>query len=122
MRRKSALTELGGRIERARGTLPRTVLAHSLGVSYTLVYKWEIGANWPRIWDLLELSRLLGKPLEYFTHGLNGPSVEEALLALGRVTDEDLLAARAYCHRMQPAEPVPSEWRYAQGPQRSGSS
>lgn len=88
------LAEIGDRIREARGDIPCTVLAFRLGVSWSLVHKWESGLAAPKLVDLLELCRVLDRSVNYFLEGVDGPSLSQTLLKLGYVTEEQLLRAK----------------------------
>ena len=115
---KNTLIDLGLRISRARGEIPRTVLAFRLGVSWSLVYKWERGLCWPKVVDILELSRALGVTINFFLEGIEGPSVEQALLDLKLISERDLLEARAYCFKNLHGSQDPQfpDWRVRNNP------
>ena len=100
-RKLLAPAEMGERIRLARdhGHISRLALGYQMGCTPSLVAKWEEGYCWPKIPDLLRLSRCLGRPLDYFLHGLDGPSFEETALELGIITEQDLLTVRSALHR-----------------------
>lgn len=59
--------EIGRRIRAARqGRYTQAELAEQLGVSKSLVSRWEAGTRQPPLTKLGQLSRLLRKPLSYF--------------------------------------------------------
>jgi len=92
---------MGERIRLARDNshISRLCLGYQMGCTPSLVAKWEEGYCWPKIPDLLRLSRCLGRPLDYFLHGLDGPTFGETALELGIITEQDLLTVRSALHR-----------------------
>jgi repressor LexA len=59
---------IGKRIREAREHLglSQTQLADALGYTYVAVSGWETGRRRPSLDDLLQISKILNKPLEYF--------------------------------------------------------
>ncbi len=71
---------VGGRLRLARGLLglSQVQVAQALGVSFQAVQKYERGEIRVSASRLLQASRLLGQPLEFFFEGLDAPSVPES--------------------------------------------
>ena len=67
---------VGSRLRLARGLLglSQVQVAQSLGVSFQAVQKYERGEIRVSASRLLQASRLLGQPLEFFFEGLDSPS------------------------------------------------
>lgn len=61
----------------------------------------------------MELSRVLGVTTSFFLEGVDGPSVEQALLDLKLITERDLLEAKSYCFKANYGEKDPEypTWR-----------
>jgi transcriptional regulator with XRE-family HTH domain len=71
---------VGSRLRLARGLLglSQVQVAHALGVSFQAVQKYERGEIRVSASRLLQSSRLLGQPLEFFFEGLDTPSTAES--------------------------------------------
>jgi len=71
---------VGSRLRLARGLLglSQVQVAQALGVSFQAVQKYERGEIRVSASRLLQASRLLGQPLEFFFEGLDAPSASES--------------------------------------------
>jgi transcriptional regulator with XRE-family HTH domain len=114
-----APAELGQRVRQAReeGHISRLSLGYALACAPTLIQKWEEGLCWPKIPDLLLLTRFLNKPMDYFLHGLDGPTFEELALDMGIITEAQLLQVRSESERRWRGN-VPFD--YPDDPERDG--
>ena len=84
--------EIGRRIRAARqGRYTQAELAEQLGVSKSLVSRWEAGSRQPPLTKLGQLSRLLGKPLSYF--------IPDSYEGAATVTRTDQLPVYRLCNR-----------------------
>ncbi len=70
---------VGSRLRLARGLLglSQVQVAQALGVSFQAVQKYERGEIRVSASRLLQASRLLGQPLEFFFEGLDSPSASD---------------------------------------------
>jgi len=70
---------VGSRLRLARGLLglSQVQVAQALGVSFQAVQKYERGEIRVSASRLLQASRLLGQPLEFFFEGLDAPTTTE---------------------------------------------
>jgi transcriptional regulator with XRE-family HTH domain len=70
---------VGSRLRLGRGLLglSQVQVAQALGVSFQAVQKYERGEIRVSASRLLQASRLLGQPLEFFFEGLDSPSAAE---------------------------------------------
>jgi len=70
---------VGSRLRLARGLLglSQVQVAQALGVSFQAVQKYERGEIRVSASRLLQASRLLGQPLEFFFEGLDAPTAPE---------------------------------------------
>lgn len=86
---------VGWRIRQARMmlNLSQTTLAQSINISFQAVQKYERGGIRVSASRLVQLSRLLGKPLAYFFEGLEVPEPMEGALAELIAAERDLLGA-----------------------------
>jgi len=71
---------VGSRLRLARGLLglSQVQVAQALGVSFQAVQKYERGEIRVSASRLLQASRLLGQPLEFFFEGLDAPTASES--------------------------------------------
>lgn len=95
-------------------------LAYQIGCSPTLVWRWEQGERTPHVQDILILCRLFGKNPNFFLEAVEDvPSIAEALLDMGIITEEDLLRARSYIDRELKQRLDPPPWPdWGTGPDR----
>lgn len=75
--RDAEAVQLGQRIQDARGTTKRAVVATSVGVHENTFGKWERGETVPDVLQLLRIAAVLGKRVEYFLAPLVGSMAAE---------------------------------------------
>lgn len=75
--RDAEAVQLGQRIQDARSTTKRAVVANSVGVHENTFGKWERGETVPDVLQLLRIAAVLGKPVEYFLAPLVGSMAAE---------------------------------------------